>query len=66
MDKLSDADLDRLINGGASADNASSEQFERNILEPAPKWPSIVPSDAQNSHFAEPAWPVMHEAAYYG
>jgi hypothetical protein len=32
----------------------------------APKWPSIVPSDAQNSHFAEPAWPVMHEAAYYG
>jgi hypothetical protein len=32
----------------------------------APKWPSIVPSDAQNSHFAEPAWPVMHEAAYSG
>jgi hypothetical protein len=31
----------------------------------APKWPSIVPSDAQNSHFAEP-WPVMHEAAFYG
>jgi hypothetical protein len=30
----------------------------------APKWPSIVPSDAQNSHFAEP-WPVMHEAAHY-
>jgi putative DNA primase/helicase len=26
MDKLSDADVDRLINGGASADNASSEQ----------------------------------------
>src|SRR5262245_36379129 len=26
MDKLSDADIDRLINGGASADNASSEQ----------------------------------------
>jgi len=22
--------------------------------------------DAQNSHFAEPAWPVMHEAAYCG
>jgi hypothetical protein len=21
---------------------------------------------SQNSHFAEPAWPVMHEAAYYG
>src|SRR5262245_56903616 len=32
----------------------------------APKRTSIVPSDAQNSHFAEPAWPVMHEAAYYG
>jgi hypothetical protein len=32
----------------------------------APKWPSIVPSDAQNSHLAELAWPVMHEAAYYG
>jgi hypothetical protein len=32
----------------------------------APKWPSIVPSDAQNSHLAEPAWPVMHGAAYYG
>src|SRR5262245_30260113 len=32
----------------------------------APKRPSIVPSDAQNSHFAEPAWPVMHEAALYG
>jgi hypothetical protein len=26
MDKLSDADVDRLINGGASADNNSSEQ----------------------------------------
>jgi hypothetical protein len=33
---------------------------------PAPNRPSIVPSDAQNSHFAESAWPVMHEAAYYG
>jgi hypothetical protein len=22
--------------------------------------------DSQNSHFAEPTWPVMHEAAYYG
>jgi Protein of unknown function (DUF3987) len=22
--------------------------------------------DSQNSHFAEPAWPVIHEAAYYG
>ena len=32
----------------------------------APKWPSIVRSDAQNSYFAEPAWPVIHEAAYYG
>jgi hypothetical protein len=32
----------------------------------APKRPSIVPSDAQNSHLAEPAWPVMHEAAYHG
>jgi hypothetical protein len=32
----------------------------------APQWPSIVPSDAQNSHFAEPAWPVMHEGAYHG
>src|SRR5262249_18638895 len=21
---------------------------------------------SQNSHFAEPAWPVLHEAAYYG
>ena len=31
----------------------------------APEWPSIVPPDAQNSHFAEP-WPVMHEAAFYG
>jgi hypothetical protein len=20
----------------------------------------------QNSHFAEPAWPILHEAAYYG
>jgi hypothetical protein len=22
--------------------------------------------DSQNSHFAEPAWPILHEAAYYG
>src|SRR5262245_49437140 len=22
--------------------------------------------DSQNSHFAEPAWPVLHDAAYYG
>jgi hypothetical protein len=28
---------------------------------------SLVPEqDSQNSHFAEPTWPVMHEAAYYG
>jgi hypothetical protein len=30
---------------------------------------SIVPpdtSDSQNSHFAQPEWPVMHEAAYHG
>src|SRR5262249_19611887 len=26
----------------------------------------IVRSDAQNSHLAKPAWPVMHGAAYYG
>src|SRR5262245_27144332 len=25
-----------------------------------------VAQDSQNSNFAEPAWPVMHEAAYYG
>jgi hypothetical protein len=28
---------------------------------------TVAPEEhSQNSHFAEPAWPVMHEAAYYG
>src|SRR5215471_12143962 len=31
---------------------------------------SLVPPEetehSQNSHFAEPAWPVLHDAAYYG
>jgi len=25
-----------------------------------------VAQDSQNSNFAEPAWPILHEAAYYG
>jgi hypothetical protein len=49
----------------------SPDQIRRMIADvkarhSAPKWPSIVPSDAQNSYLAEPAWPVIHEAAYYG
>jgi Protein of unknown function (DUF3987) len=32
----------------------------------APERPLIVRSDVQNSRFAEPTWPVMHDAAYYG
>jgi hypothetical protein len=28
---------------------------------------TVIPEQySQNSHFTEPAWPVMHEAAYYG
>jgi hypothetical protein len=25
-----------------------------------------LPEEAQDSHFAEPAWPVLHDGAYYG
>jgi hypothetical protein len=46
----------------------SPDQIRRMIADvkarhSAPKWPSIVPQD---SHLAESAWPVIHEAAYYG
>ena len=42
----------------------SEDQIRRMIVDVKAK--HSAPSDAQNSHFAEPAWPVMHEAAYYG
>jgi hypothetical protein len=42
----------------------SSDQIRRMIVDV--KAGHSAPSDAQNSHLAEPAWPVMHEAAYYG
>ena len=42
----------------------SPDQIRRMIADVKAK--HSAPSDAQNSHFAEPAWPVMHEAAYYG
>ena len=42
----------------------SPDQIRRMIADVKAK--HSAPSDAQNSHLAEPAWPVMHEAAYYG
>jgi hypothetical protein len=47
-----------------SPDQLSPDQI-RQIIADA-KGRHSAPSDAQNSHLVEPAWPVMHEAAYYG
>jgi hypothetical protein len=47
-----------------SPDQLSPDQIRQIIADT--KASHSAPSDAQNSHSVEPAWPVMHEAAYYG
>jgi hypothetical protein len=47
-----------------SPDQLSPDQIRQIIADTKAR--HSAPSDAQNSHLVEPAWPVMHEAAYYG
>jgi hypothetical protein len=47
-----------------SPDQLSPDQIRQIIADAKAR--HSAPSDAQNSHLVEPAWPVMHEAAYYG
>jgi hypothetical protein len=47
-----------------SPDQLSPDQIRQIIADTKAR--HSAPSDAQNSQLVEPAWPVMHEAAYYG
>jgi hypothetical protein len=47
-----------------SPDQLSPDQIRQIIADAKAR--HSAPSDAQNSQLVEPAWPVMHEAAYYG
>ena len=48
----------------------ASKAFEEACREADAKIISRAPPEkaehSQDSHFAEPAWPVLHDAAYYG